>query len=312
MQTISDNNTIPSPAIDITEPSNSNDLHENKVHFQDNFPYNTYICSIPLDFSHVPVHWHREFEMIVIKKGSGIVTVNFLKYQVSAGDIIIVLPGALHAIEGNPNTSMEYENILFSKNLLCSRYNDLVWQEFLEPFFRSQLPICTKISHGQALHQELIDIIEFLDDKSDEKGYGYQLAIKGALMQIIYLLITNPLSEEENTSIDKSKEKLKNIIRYVSTHYYEEITIDEIAAFCHYSPSHFMKFFKAHTGMSFITYVNDYRVTEARALLGNTTDSILDISLQCGFSNLSNFNRMFKKKYGITPRQMRKQQLNKM
>ena len=127
----------------------------------------------------------------------------------------------------------------------------------------------------------------------------------------MYLLITHPLSEEENTSIDKSKEKLKNIIRYVSTHYYEEITIDEIAAFCHYSPSHFMKFFKAHTGMSFITYVNDYRVTEARALLGNTTDSILDISLQCGFSNLSNFNRMFKKKYGITPRQMRKQQLNR-
>ena len=206
---------------------------------------------------------------------------------------------------------MEYENILFSKNLLCSPYNDLVQQEFLDPFFRSQLPICTKISHGQVLHQELIDIIEFLDDKSDEKGYGYQLAIKGALMQIIYLLITNPLSEEENTSIDKSKEKLKNIIRYVSTHYYEEITIDEIAAFCHYSPSHFMKFFKAHTGMSFITYVNDYRVTEARALLGNTTDSILDISLQCGFSNLSNFNRMFKKKYGITPRQMRKQQLNR-
>ena len=107
--------------------------------------------------------------------------------------------------------------------------------------------------------------------------------------------------------MDKSKEKIKSIIRYISTHYTEEITIDEIAGYCHYSPSHFMKFFKAHTGMSFINYLNDYRVTEARTMLANTTDSILDISLQCGFTNLSNFNRIFKRKYGISPRQMRKQ-----
>lgn len=300
-------NEIPAPEQSTAELNSNNELHENKVHFQDDFPYNTYICSIPLDFSNVPVHWHREFEIIAIKKGSGIVTVNFQKYQVSSGDIIIVLPGSLHSIDGNENISMEYENILFSKELLAFPEKDLTQEAFLQPFFNGKLPIRTKISHGRPLHQELIDIIDFLDDKCDEKAYGYQLAVKGALMQIIYLLITNPPSQKETLSPDKSKEKLKSIIRYVSTHYYEEITIEEIAGFCHYSPSHFMKFFKAHTGMSFISYVNDYRATEARALLTNTTDSILDISLQCGFTNLSNFNRIFKRKYGISPRQMRNQ-----
>lgn len=290
-----------------TLENRNNDLHENKVHFQDDFPYNTYICSIPLDFTNVPVHWHGEFEIIVIKKGSGIVTVNFQQYQVSSGDIIIVLPEALHSIEGNPNTTMEYENILFSKELLTFPEKDLTMKKFLLPLFQGKISVRTKISHGKKIYQELNDIIEFLDEKCDKKTYGYQIAVKGALLQIIYLLVTNPPSGEDTLSIDKSKEKLKSMIRYVSTHYQEKITIEEISQFFHYSPSHFMKFFKTHTGMSFISYVNDYRITEARTLLTNTTDSVLDISFQCGFTNLSNFNRIFKRKYGISPSQMRKQ-----
>ena len=49
------------------------------------FPYITYLCSIPLDFSYVPIHWHDEMELIYIKKGHGIITVDFTQYQVSAG-----------------------------------------------------------------------------------------------------------------------------------------------------------------------------------------------------------------------------------
>lgn len=286
---------------------NQKELHENKVHFQNSFPYNTYICSIPIDFSNVPIHWHRECEIIIIKKGSGIVTVNFQRYQVSSGDIIIALPGSLHSIEGNDNVTMNYENILFSKDLLTFPENDLTWEEFLAPFFSGKVSVRTKITHGKKLHSELSGIIDYLDDICDKKPYGYQLAVKSSILQIIHLLITNPPSKEDAVTVDKSKEKIKNIIRYISTHYSEEITIDEIAMHCHYSPSHFMKFFKTHTGMSFVTYLNDYRVTEARTLLTNTADSILDISLQCGFTNLSNFNRIFKRKYGISPRQMRKQ-----
>ena len=66
---------------------------ENKVHTDSFFPYNTYLCSIPLDFPCVPYHWHDETELIVIQKGSGIVYVDFNRYEVSAGSIIVVLPG---------------------------------------------------------------------------------------------------------------------------------------------------------------------------------------------------------------------------
>lgn len=56
--------------------------HENKTHTPDDFPYNTYLCSIPLDFQSVNLHWHDEVEIIVIKKGIGIVSVDLTTYSV--------------------------------------------------------------------------------------------------------------------------------------------------------------------------------------------------------------------------------------
>lgn len=282
-----------------------NALHENKVHFQNEYQFNIYICSIPLDYASIPMHWHDEFEIIAIKKGSGYVTVNLQKYKVSSGDIIIVLPGTLHSIDRKKNSSMEYENILFSKEFLDFGTHDLVQCSYLEPFFNCELQVRSYLSPGHTLHNKISRIIMQLDDKNDKKDFGYQLFVKGALLQIIYLLITNPPSSDERVHNGKYEEKLKSIIGYVSNHYTEEISIDDIAEFCHYSPSHFMRFFKTHTGMSFTSYVNDFRVTEARALLTSTNDSILEISQKCGFTNVSNFNRMFKRKYGVSPRQIR-------
>ena len=86
---------------------------ENKVHTDSSFPYNTYLCSIPLDFPCVPHHWHEEMELIVIQKGSGVVHVDFNRYVVEAGSIVVVLPGHLHSIEELCGEKMEYENILF-------------------------------------------------------------------------------------------------------------------------------------------------------------------------------------------------------
>lgn len=62
-----------------------------------------------------------------------------------------------------------------------------------------------------------------------------------------------------------------------------------------------MKFFKETMGVSFIQYLNDYRLEIAAELLTTTTDNILDIAFATGFNNISYFNRCFKKKYGVSP-----------
>ena len=72
--------------------------HEEKCHTPADFPYNTYLCTIPLDFQAVSTHWHDEIELIAVKKGEGWVDVNLKRHAVTAGDIVLVLSGQLHAI----------------------------------------------------------------------------------------------------------------------------------------------------------------------------------------------------------------------
>ena len=98
---------------------------ENKNHTSPDFPYNTYLCTIPLDFSSVGIHWHEEAEIIVIKKGEGIVSVDLTEYNVSTGDAVFVMSGQLHSISQFKNSTMEYENILFRPSMLRSSGRDL-------------------------------------------------------------------------------------------------------------------------------------------------------------------------------------------
>ena len=122
--------------------------HENKTHTPDDFPYNTYLCSIPLDFQSVNLHWHDEVEIIVIKKGIGIVSVDLTTYSVSAGDIIFVLPGQLHSISQKDNEIMEYENILFQSSLLYSADSDPRTVGYFQPYF-------------SRIHQHILSILSF-------------------------------------------------------------------------------------------------------------------------------------------------------
>ena len=84
-----------------------------------------------------------------------------------------------------------------------------------------------------------------------------------------------------------------------------KITVAEVADRVDFSESHFMRYFKENMGTSFIDYLRDYRLTMAARLLLVSDDTILSVAEEVGFENLSNFNRAFKKKYGVTPREYR-------
>lgn len=280
---------------------------EKKVHTEADFPYNTYLCSIPLDFDRVPVHWHDYMEIIYIKKGHGYVTVDLKQYKVSGSTIVLILPGQLHSIEQYDDLSMEYENIFFNINMLFARTEDTSVTEFLRPLLSGKITVPTVFTSVSNHYDDISACIDACDEICKTKPEGYELYIKGKLFEFFYVL-SNRCREDKTTRSMKSLDKMKIIMKHVENHYMEKISIADIAEVAGFSESHFMRYFKETMGTSFVDYLREYRLTMAARLLQASDASILSISEEVGFDNLSYFNRAFKKEYGVTPSQYRKQE----
>lgn len=279
---------------------------EKKNHTTLDFPYNTYLCSIPLDFELVPPHWHDEMEIIYIKKGRGIVNVDFKEYHVSTLALVFILPGQLHSIEQYEDETMEYENIIFDYSMLLSKKKDSVYEDFLKPLTHGQITVPTVFSQVYPYFTDLVSPIDACDEICKTKPQGYQLFIKSMLFQFFFILDNRCRNLTTPKNNRKAIDKMKIILKYIENNYANKITISEIADVIGFSESHFMRYFKETMGTSFIEYLKDYRLTMAARLLQSSEDSILNISAEVGFDNLSYFNRSFKARYGMTPRQYRK------
>lgn len=270
------------------------------------FPYITYLCSIPLDFHAVPLHWHEEIEIIYIKKGRGVLTIDFERQEVSAGTIALIIPGQLHSIEQLSDCSMEYENIIFHPNLLLSKQTDTCSSDFFLPLFAGKISLPFLYTPDLPCYEEIAACIDRNDAVSGTKPRGYELIIKGQLFLFFSILFEKCCRNEPRKTDRKSLEKMKLILKYTENNYMNKITIADIAKETNLSQSHFMKYFKNTMGTSFTVYLNDYRLTMAGRLLLSSESSILDIASEVGFDNLSYFNRMFKKRFGQTPSAYRK------
>ena len=162
--------------------------HEEKEHAGLDFPYNTYLCSIPLDFSQVPLHWHDEMEIVYIKKGQGLVTVDFKQYRVNAKTLIFILPGQLHSIAQYKDESMEYENIIFNPSMLTPKNTDQTTASFLDPLIHGKITVPTVFTPVYPYYTDVVAPIDACDEICKTKPQGYELYIKSMLFQFFFIL----------------------------------------------------------------------------------------------------------------------------
>ena len=140
---------------------------------------------------------------------------------------------------------------------------------------------------------------------------------------LFFLKFIDEVSKYENITVlsskaalggigDQNEPKLRNIFDFIKNYHKETITLEQIAAIAHMSPTGFCRFFKTMTQKTFSQYLAEVRIENACELLRNTDYTIADCCYSCGYNNLSNFHRHFKKNTGMSPSQYRTNIMNRL
>ena len=106
-------------------------------------------------------------------------------------------------------------------------------------------------------------------------------------------------------AVEDDSRRILKVKNFISKNFMDEIRLAQLADIAGMSPSAFSRFFKLHTGRNLTDYIIDMRLGAASRMLVDTSRSISEICFCCGFNNLSNFNRIFKKKKGCSPSEFR-------
>ena len=117
-------------------------------------------------------------------------------------------------------------------------------------------------------------------------------------------MLSNQFSEINDF---QNSDRIKKVYEFIQENYSRKISLEEISELVNMSPVSFNRFIKKRTGKTFVSYVNDTRISFATRLLIESEKSIGEICYECGFNNVANFNRIFKKNKNSTPSEFRKE-----
>lgn len=280
-------------------------LKENAVHGTPEFPMGFYRCAFPGDAPELPVHWHEELEFTLIRSGRLLYTVGLDSAGAEAGDLVLVLPGALHAARPVGSEGGETDSALFHLRMLEGGEPDLCTRRFLRPLLENPPAVVPVLRPGMGEYDRFRGCFDSLWDCQEESLFQ-PLRAKRAMLELVELIWRGAGEQPPPRRRDgQYAEKLKLALGYIHDRYAEDVTVAELAALCGFSPAHFMSVFKRYMNCGCIRYLNDYRLRRAALSLLETDAPVMQIALDSGFQNISYFNRLFKRKYGLPPRAYR-------
>ena len=256
-----------------------------------------------------PLHYHDEYELnlIINAKGAKRIVGDHVG-EIDQLELVLVGPNLPHCwlTHKCKNKTIEEITIQFHKDLIDDKFlrrNQLFYIK--EMFDKSQQGISFPSSTIKLVRKSIIKL-------AHKKGFLSVLE----LMSILHLLSTSKniqvLSSAAFSNINKSynSRRVEKVIEYLNRHYEKKITLSTVANLANMTEVSFSRFFKQHTGNSFIDNLLKIRLAHASRLLIETNLPISQIAYSCGFNNISNFNRIFKKKKECMPKEFRENYSN--
>lgn len=283
-------------------------VKENKIHSTGEKCFSYYMCKIPEHFLNVPAHWHEEFELIYVREGKALYRVGEEEFVSGSGDIILIAPNEIHSIYQENENKQIYDTIVFNSEAFGLSKRERGFGEYIIPLMVGSRKIVHRIT-PEIEGYETLKILVLEAVKSAEADQVIQdLLLKSSLSRLLWHLIEEHCVRH-NRDVPQSAlgmEFLRATLQYISLNYTSTLSIAQLAKMNHCSESTFMAHFRKSIGITALEYIIQIRIQAACDLLKNSDQTVLEIALEVGFVNLSNFNRHFKRVVGMAPREYRK------
>ena len=251
-----------------------------------------------------PLHSHEELELNLIINASGAKRI-IGDHIGEIDDMELVLVGSNlpHFWQTHKCKSKEI------KEVTLQFHKDLFDEKFLR---RNQLSFIRTLLERSAKgilfsKQTIKEITPRLNDLNQKQGFDSVLELLSILHDLSISRNMHVLSDStfNNAEFSYNSRRIEKAIEYMNLNFQKQITLTEIAKLTNMADVSFSRFFKARTGITFMDSLLELRLGNASRLLIDTTQSIAEVAYNCGFNNISNFNRLFKKKKNCTPREFR-------
>lgn len=281
-------------------------LREKAVHGTAEFPMAVYAWEGESRYP-VPLHWHKETEMIYLERGCFSLTVGMKKEIREAPALIFVPAGEIHTIlleEGQIEKA-----VVFDLEMLSFEKYDGIQYHLLTPLMEQKVRFPRMITPREAAWAETERLFLEIYRYGNREDISAHLHVKADFYMLLALLSEHGLLEQIGTIRKEDAEKIKvmkRVLTFLHGNFSRPLKVEEIASVAGMNPQYFCRYFKKLTGKTIMEYVNEVRVDHACQELMQTDDKIIEVAMRSGYDNIGYFIRRFQQSRQMTPSEYRK------
>ena len=252
-----------------------------------------------------PIHCHKEFELNFVENAAGLKRIVGDSVETTSEYDLVLITGSdlEHCWEQGDCRSPDIREVTiqFSSHFFDSLINTNQFDRVKEMLNRAKNGLCFPLS-------AIMKVYALIDTLSEKQGFHAVISFLTLLYELSFFTEkarTLSSSSFAKIEVQVNSRRVQKVQHYINAHYQEEIRLNDLAEMVGMTDVAFSRFFKLRTGKSLSDYIIDIRLGYATRLLVDSTMTIAEICYECGFNNLSNFNRIFKKKKNCSPKEFR-------
>ena len=254
--------------------------------------------------SYVPPHWHNSLELVYMLEGSMTVIYENKKVKVNPTEISIVNPRVIHAVSAVKNKALvlQIPNSILDKYV--PNYNLIRFNADINP---KNAVDKTKLDRLKKIFYDMYIVY-------DVRPNAYLLRFNSLLYDLLYSLVHSYsyyISEKAAEYENKKLDKIKDMMFYIEKNHKEKISTYDVASAFGYNSDYAARIFKEAIGMTMTQYLYEIRLNEVNNDLHFEDKTISDILEYHGCTNYKYFMKLFKERYGCTPKKKREEYLKK-